>query len=537
MGGQRTRLEPGQVAGLLDRIVDTVADPIFVKDEEHRWIVVNDAFCDFMGQPREAILGKSDFDFFPRSEAETFWRKDEEVFASGEVNINEEPFTDAGGRTHTIITKKAVFTDDHGARILVGVIRDVTDLKDVQRALERAHADLERRVEQRTREVEDTQARLRQAQKMEAVGQLTGGIAHDFNNLLAVVMGNLEMMLRRHGAHDGMRRLAVPALEATRRGATLTQRLLAFSRQQTLKPRPTDVRDLVDSMLELLRRALGEAIAIEVDGGVGPRVAAVDATQLETAILNLAINARDAMPRGGTLRIRVDAVELCDRGSLEGLAPGRYVLLEVADSGQGMAPGVLERVFEPFFTTKGDEQGSGLGLSMVYGFIRQSRGHVSASSSPGRGTVFRVLLPEVPDRPGSAPPRAAGGSDVPIGQRERILVVEDDPAVRSMTVALLRSLGYEVSEAATQGDALDRLEEMEELHLLLTDVVLAGGGRGDHVAAAVELQRPGVPVLFMSGYAHDVLGERARGRDFRLLTKPFQLHQLARAVRAVLDGD
>ncbi|MDD9942214.1 MAG: ATP-binding protein [Myxococcales bacterium] len=526
-------LQLEQAAGLLHRILDTIADPLFVKDEEHRWIVVNQAFCDFMGHGRDEIIGKSDFDFFPRSEAETFWQKDAEVFESGEVNINEEPFTDADGQTHVIITKKAVFTDEEGRRILVGIIRDVSELKRTQKALEEAHGDLERRVQERTREVEEAHARLHQAQKMEAVGQLTGGIAHDFNNLLAIVMGNLEMALQSDPT-PALRHLIEPAMEATRRGATLTQRLLAFSRRQALQPRPTDVCRLIDGMLDLLRRSLGEAVQVEVTHGDAPMVALIDPTQLESAILNLAINARDAMPAGGMLRLAVADVIIAADHAVDGLSAGPHVVLEVSDTGEGMSKEVLQHVFEPFFSTKADNRGSGLGLSMVYGFIHQSRGHVSVESTPGVGSLFRILLPRTRLEPDAGQPSVSSLDRVSVrGTGQQILVVEDDPGVRAMTVMLLRGQGYDVLEATSEASAKGQIRELGDLRLLLTDVVLTGAGRGDRLAAWVEAHRPELPVLFMSGYPKDVVGPRVQ--EFRLLPKPFTLGQLASAVHYALS--
>ena len=526
-------LQLEQAAGLLHRILDTIADPLFVKDEEHRWIVVNQAFCDFMGHGRDEIIGKSDFDFFPRSEAETFWQKDAEVFESGEVNINEEPFTDADGQTHVIITKKAVFTDEDGRRILVGIIRDVSELKRTQKALEEAHGDLERRVQERTREVEEAHARLHQAQKMEAVGQLTGGIAHDFNNLLAIVMGNLEMALQSDPT-PALRHLIEPAMEATRRGATLTQRLLAFSRRQALQPRPTDVCRLIDGMLDLLRRSLGEAVQVEVTHGDAPMVALIDPTQLESAILNLAINARDAMPAGGILRLAVADVIIAADRAVDGLSAGPHVVLEVSDTGEGMSKEVLQHVFEPFFSTKADDRGSGLGLSMVYGFIHQSRGHVSVESTPGVGSLFRILLPRTSLEPDAGQPSVSSLDHASVrGTGQQILVVEDDPEVRAMTVMLLRGQGYDVREASSEASAKGQIRELGDLRLLLTDVVLTGAGRGDRLAAWVEAHRPELPVLFMSGYPKDVVGPRVQ--EFRLLPKPFTLGQLASAVYDALN--
>jgi PAS domain S-box-containing protein len=519
-------------------IVDAMADPLFVKDEQHRWITVNAEFCKFMGHAREEILGKSDYDFFPRAEAETFWKKDAEVFRTGAVNINEEPFTDASGKTHVIVTKKAVFTDASGRKILVGTIRDVTERKRMEEALRQARDELELRVEQRTREAEEAQANLRQAQKLQTVGQLTGGVAHDFNNILAIIAGNLELIKVRWPHDRDLHALVGSAISATERGAALTQRLLAFSRKQALQPRPTHVDVLLSTMLDLLRRSLGEPVEVEMLLGSRPCCCFTDPAQLEAALLNLCVNARDAMPGGGKLTIEATTVSLSREFTAQhDLGPGRYVLVEVTDTGEGMSPETLERAFEPFFTTKDVGKGSGLGLSMVYGFAKQSRGHVMISSAVGRGTTVKLFLPECTDQ--EAVGHALGPDadvDHPIGSGEAVLLVEDDPNVRAMTVQLVQGLGYEVHQAASVREALELVRTLGRIDLLLTDVVLGGRESGQEVAEAIQQARPEAGILFMSGYTDNALGSQWLDRSVPILHKPFRRVELARALRAALTS-
>lgn len=383
-----------------------------------------------------------------------------------------------------------------------------------------------------------TEEQLRQAQKLEAVGQLTGGIAHDFNNLLTIIIGNLDMLDDHLGDDPPARNFAQSALKATFRGAELTQQLLAFSRKQTLSPKLTDANGLVSSMTELLRRSLAENIEIEtvLAGGIWKTV--VDQGQLENALLNLAINARDAMPEGGKLTIRTANrhLDANDPGTPAEAATGPYVVILVSDTGTGMAPEVVERVFEPFFTTKGVGKGSGLGLSMVYGFIKQSGGHIAIHSEVGRGTTVALYLPKAAalDERGAAAERKPKA--LPRGE-ETVLVVEDDPDVRSFVANALRGLGYDVLEADDGPQVLSILDGMPDIDLLVSDVVLPGGMNGLQIAEAIRKLRPRIKVLFTSGYAQSAIVHHGRlDEGIELLTKPFTREALARRVREVLDA-
>jgi PAS domain S-box-containing protein len=377
---------------------------------------------------------------------------------------------------------------------------------------------------------------LRQAQKMEVVGQLTGGVAHDFNNLLTVVLGNLELLRRLVGEERRVAELIRSATLAADRGAMLTQRLLAFSRRQALVPESVDVNRLVSGMTDLLRRTLQETIEIEtvLAGGLWP--ALVDPNQLENSLLNLAVNARDAMPDGGKLTIETANTRLDDEYASvhEEVRPGQYVMLAVSDTGAGMSEDVLEHAFEPFFTTKEVGQGSGLGLSMIYGFVKQSQGHVKIYSEPGQGTTVKVYLPRAPMAPGARRPLVA--AEAWQGAQQKILVVEDDAAVRELAVAILQNLNYRPLSAADGRSALEILEREPDIALLFTDVVLAGGMGGIDLAREAQRRRPGIKVLYTSGYTENAIIHHGRLDDgVELLEKPFRIDSLARKVRSVLE--
>ncbi len=382
---------------------------------------------------------------------------------------------------------------------------------------------------------------LRQAQKMEAIGQLTGGVAHDFNNLLTIIVGSLETLQRNLRAHGANGAALQPPLESAMRGAqraaSLTQRLLAFSRQQPLEPKPVDLGRLVSGMSDMLRRTIGEQITIETVLEPALWRVNIDANQLETAIINLAVNARDAMPDGGTLTIETANASL-DAGCVfdqEEAVPGSYVMLVVADTGRGMSAGTLARAFEPFFTTKDVGHGTGLGLSQVYGFVKQSGGHVKIDSEEGSGTRVKIYLPRLDAEDAAMPEPAA---KVARGSgREVILAVEDDPDVRAHTTGALRELGYQVLEAGNGRMALDILESRPDVALVFTDVGLPGGMNGRQLAEAARRLRPQLKVLFTTGYARDAIVHDGRlDAGVQLLAKPFSFAGLSQKLREMLDS-
>lgn len=386
-------------------------------------------------------------------------------------------------------------------------------------------------------ELHRAQERLRQAQRMEAIGQIAGGVAHDFNNLLAVVFGNLRLIEEGVQDRPELLELVEDALDAARSGVELTGRLLAFGRGQPLQPEPTDIAELALGFSRLLRRALGEGIAIELALEPGLWPVRVDRHQLEASLLNLAINARDAMPGGGQLRIaarnaRFDASEPLPDPEAR---PGRYVALSVADTGCGMAPEVRERAIQPFFTTKPAGAGSGLGLSMAYGFVKQSGGHLEIASEPGRGTTVTLLFPAATGAAARAGATAPADAPAPTGRGERVLLVEDQPQVRLLVRRQLLRLGYEVVEAADAAEALASLAEAEGIAALLTDIVLPGGRDGVELAGVALAARPSLAVVFTTGYAATLAGHPGPLATAPVLRKPVEPDQLARALRAAID--
>ncbi len=388
-------------------------------------------------------------------------------------------------------------------------------------------------------EKRETEARLRQAQKMEAVGQLTGGVAHDFNNLLTVISGNIEALQRRlpEGADNNLRRLTNSALRGAERAALLTRQLLAFSRRQPLEPKSLSVDALITGMSELLRRTLGAGITIETVLAGGLWRVFADGNQLESSLVNLAVNAGHAMPDGGKLTIEAANVYLDDKYAADAeVSPGQYVGIFVSDTGTGMAPEVVAKAFEPFFTTKEVGQGTGLGLSQVYGFVKQSGGHVKIYSEVGAGTTIKLYLPRYSKSESITASRPAAAS-IPQANGETILVVEDDSEVRRFTVDILRELGYLVIDAPDGPSGLRLLEAHREIALLLTDVGLPGGMNGRQVADEAQRRRVGLKVLFSSGYARNAIVHHGRlDPGVELIMKPFTFATLAAKVRSVLDA-
>jgi PAS domain S-box-containing protein len=380
-----------------------------------------------------------------------------------------------------------------------------------------------------------TEQELRQAQKMEAVGQLTGGVAHDFNNLLTVIIGNLEMLEMRL-ADERQLELVRETRETAEHGAQLTERLLAFGRRQPLQPKLTDIGELVETMGSLMRRTLGESIEVKTVARGGPNCAYVDPYQLQNAILNLAINARDAMPRGGKLTVAVESARVdADYARIHtGVRAGRYVVIAVTDTGSGMSKEVQERAFEPFFTTKDVGLGSGLGLSMVYGFARQSGGHVALYSEPGHGSTIRIYLPRMAIEENSQARHADNSSLAAFrGKGQTVLVVEDETRVRRMTVTRLEDLGFVALDAANGLAALALLDAHPEVDLLFTDMIMPGGMTGADLALAARAKRPEIAVVLTSGYAEPDVVKRGLAADARWLRKPYSSHELTRTLREI----
>jgi len=420
--------------------------------------------------------------------------------------------------------------------------------------------DLERRIDERTCELtaanvrleaeaderERVEAALRQSQKMEAVGQLTGGLAHDFNNLLQGISGSLELM--RHRAAQGRTaefgRYIETAMGSANRAAALTHRLLAFSRRQTLDPKPTDMNHLVSGMEDLFRRTVGPSIKLETSLVGEPWPILCDSSQLENALLNLVINARDAMPNGGQLLIETTNTVLRDRRGApkdwppQDVPPGDYVALSVADTGVGMTSDVIARAFDPFFTTKPAGQGTGLGLSMIYGFVQQSGGHVRLRSEAGQGTTAAIYLPRHCEASVTFGESDAAPSSPAVTASNVVLVVDDEPDVRLVVCDILSDLGYTVLEAESGRAGLNIVASKVHIDLLLTDVGLPGGMNGRQLADAARQRRPGLKVLFITGYAESMIVANGRLEPgMEVMIKPFALNTLATRVQAIINGD
>ena len=388
---------------------------------------------------------------------------------------------------------------------------------------------------ERFREAEANESRIRQAQKMEAVGQLTGGIAHDFNNILTVITGTIDILAEAVTHNRQLVEITSLIRDAAERGASLTRHLLAFARKQPLQPSDVDVNALMVDTIELLRSTIGDHVDIDFRSAPDLPRALVDSNQLVTAIINLALNARDAMPKGGKLRIETRTAELkpSDVHAHDGLAAGDYVAIALIDNGQGIAEADLAKVFEPFFTTKDVGKGTGLGLSMVYGFVKQSNGHIALDSEVGRGTRVMLYLPRAAVlSPAAAPKRRQPEMR---GAQEIVLVVEDDRLVRSYVLTQIESLGYTTLSANNGGEALAVLDSGAPVDLLFTDVIMPGAMNGRDLATEAEKRRPGLRVLFTSGYTENAIDQDGKlEQGILFLAKPYSRAELARMLRIAL---
>ncbi len=453
------------------------------------------------------------------------------------------------GAVWTRVSGIPLLNEDNAVIGAISVIVDIDEQKRAQQELADAARALETQVAARTADLEQAlgqlreesaeraraEAELRQSQKMEAVGQLTGGIAHDFNNMLTGIIGAIDIMKRRMASnrYDDLDRFMEAASTSARRAAGLTSRLLAFSRRQSLDSKPTDINALVLSLSDLLRRTVSENISVAIETQSDLPAGVADANQLESAILNLAINARDAMPNGGKLTIETSVSDLDETycNIHPGILPGRYIVIAVSDTGVGMAPELIERVFDPFFTTKPIGQGTGLGLSMVYGFAQQSKGQVRIHSTPGEGTSVKIFLPTAAGHElGTAEPAHA----VP-GAGQAVLLVEDDPSVRLLIGELLAELGYQTIEADDAQAAIKHLESGRAFDLMISDVGLPGMN-GRQLAEIAREHYPSMPILFVTGYAENAaIRAGFLGTNMAMISKPFQVEDLAAKIGEMLS--
>ncbi len=495
----------GEAFNLFESVVEGTSDPVFVKNLEGQYLMVNAAGAARLGRPASEVLGRTNFELLPRQMAESMHASDQQVLTTGEPVTYESEGPGIG----KYLTTKMPYRNSDGEIIgLLGIARDVTALKRLE-------------------------AEYRQAQKMEAVGRLAGGVAHDFNNLLTVILGYIEELQAPGATLDGASLAEVKA--AAERATQLTSQLLAFSRRQVLQPQPTDLNTLITNLERMLLRVLREDIRLRTMLAPDAGTARVDRGQFEQVIMNLVVNGRDAMPQGGRLTISTSNLEVTDDmvAPQPAVPAGRYVMVTVADSGEGIAPDVLPRIFEPFYTTK-ERAGTGLGLSTVYGIVKQSGGDVWVSSEPGVGTTFRIVLPSL-EEPAVAPPVAREAESTP-GQGV-VLLVEDEERLRTLLETVLRRQGYTVHCRGDVPEARAWLADYEgRVDLILTDMVMPNG-TGLQLEAIARQAQPDARLLFMSGYAEHAVtdaGELPPGTHF--IQKPFTPRALALKIRDILDA-
>jgi len=503
--------ERKKIEGHYRDLIEMSPDAIYIH-RDHKIIFANQKAIEMYGaENREALIGRSPYDFLRHDEREIAYERSRQMLAGGNfMPLKEFQHTTLDNRLiHIEATGRSVMFD--GQEAILTYARDIGPRKEMQ-------------------------GRLAHAQRLEAVGQLTGGIAHDFNNLLAVFVGNAEILQSMIGDDELVNKSVDAIIRAGERGASLTSRLLGFSRQQTLSPASTNISDLIAELEDLFRRTLGETIDLRVSRSDTLWPAMTDPHQFENALINLAINARDAMSSGGMLVIETANTTLDETfvNQQEDVAAGDYVLIAVSDTGTGIPLDLLEKVFDPFFTTKEVGKGSGLGLSMVYGFTKQSNGHITIYSEPGQGTTIKMYLPR------SLEPAAMNGIDGQIsGHRagsERILVVEDDAGVREVPVNILTDQGYQIVEASNGAEAIAHLENGPAFDLLFTDIVLPGGMNGVDIATEAKRIQPGIKVLFTTGYAESAIVERGQlGPSETLVNKPYRRAELLEKVRSIIE--
>ncbi len=620
-------------------VINSLEDLIFVKNERHEWVFLNDAACRFWGYKREDLLGKTDHDIFPREEADIYWAKDDLVFQTGKTDLNVEKQT-VDGNHYTIATKKSVYRDPHtGERYIVGTIRDITEQqkaeetirqakdkaqqyldiagvmlvalgpygnvtlinkkgceilgyeeneiigrnwfdnfipeeirKDVRGVFDRMMKDTElykryyenpvlrkngtkRMVAWHNTILTDGEGsitgtlssgedvtehkrleeQLFQSQKMEAIGRLAGGIAHDFNNLLTAIIGYSDIIAKDSEVKEEHLTYIDEIKKSAERAATLTQQLLAFSRKQIMQPRVINLNVMLKNTKNMLQRMIGEDITFKLNPAPKIGMIKADPGKIEQVVINLAVNARDAMPNGGSLQVETKDV-LLDKAFCEmhkGSKPGNYVLLSVHDTGKGIDDETMKHIFEPFFTTKEIGKGTGLGLATVYGIVRQSGGYIDIHSTRGTGTTVNIYLPIVDEKPEAAERLE---SSIAEGKNETILFVEDDDMVRNMVTAVLEQYGYRVLEAENGSSAMKHCENEKKIHLMITDVVMPGTS-GPELVRQINTMHPEMKVLFISGYTDDaIVHHGVIDEHTPFLQKPFTPQKLAFKVRETLEG-
>jgi len=500
---------------LFDALMEAAVDAIIVSDAKGTMIRANKAAAQLFGHEIAEMVGQTVNMLMPEALAALH-----DGFMTHHLETGEKRIIGLGRDVEGLRKDGSVFplhlsvghTEVAGERLFIGILHDLTERRAAQDALARS-------------------------QRLDAIGQLTGGIAHDFNNLLTVVIGNLELLEMR-GADERQLRLIRDSLEAAEMGADLTSRLLVFAKKGNLKPVRSDLRMLCEDTLAILQRTIGETYTIKTDFAQDVSDVLIDPVQLQSALINLALNARDAMPKGGEFLISVADVVIDDTYIAQetDIEPGQYVRLFVSDHGEGMALEAQRRAFEPFFTTKAETGGSGLGLAMVYGFVRQSGGHITLYSEQGHGTSFGLYFPVIASKGDRIAAADMSKAKLAKGSGQTILVVEDNPKVRRLSVERIRDLGYETLEAATGDIAFDLLKGGARVDLVFSDLVMPGALNGYDLAEKINTQFPSIKILLTSGYASDVVTGRLGGSsDYDVLHKPYRQAELARRLQALFD--
>lgn len=508
-----------KLRSLVDTVLDTIVDGVITIDERGRIQSYNKACVRLFGYSAEEVHGQNVRMLMPepyRAEHDGYLKNYQSSKVAKIIGIGREVSGQHKDGSVFPMELAVGATNQGGNHAFVGIIRDITERVDAEKQREQ----------------------LRQAQKMEAIGQLTGGVAHDFNNLLAIITGNLDFMAEQLAASDPLHGYIKPAIDAAMHGSELTKQLLAFSRRQALQPRVMSANALVESFSNLVKRTLGERIELVISLAPNAGNIFADQTQLETALLNLSVNARHAMPNGGKLiyETRNTYLDQSYADMNEDVEPGEYVLIAISDTGTGMTPEVIAKAFDPFFTTKELGKGSGLGLSMVYGFVKQSAGHIKLYSEVGHGTSVRIYLPRV-EKSAYERKLTVETEEEPQKKSKLILIVEDNPDVLALTSAMTESLGYDIITAENGDDALRQLEQNTDIDLLLTDVMLPGSLNGPVLAKRALAMYPNIKVLFNSGYAEQAIIESGLlDKHMHMLSKPFRKPQLAHKLNELL-GD
>ncbi|MBN1516596.1 Cache 3/Cache 2 fusion domain-containing protein [Candidatus Sumerlaeota bacterium] len=501
----------------LGEIINTVADPVFVKDREHRWVLVNNAMCAFMGHSRDEILGKSDYDYSPKEEADVFWSKDELVLTTGQENLNEEHFTDVQGAVHTLVTKKALYTDKNGEKFIVGIIRDITDRK---------------KVDEEKRELE---ARLTQAQKMEAIGTLAGGIAHDFNNILSAIIGFSELAMHEIQNKEKSLNDMKEVIKAGDRAKELVKQILTFSRMTETKYMPVSLDTVVKESLTMLRSVIPSTIEIKHNLAASGQVMS-DPTQINQIMLNLCTNAVHAMEEGGVLEVELSEATIDENAAQRGLelAPGPYLKLTIRDTGTGMPAEVMGRIFEPYYTTKELGRGTGLGLSVIHGIVKSHNGAIACTSAVNAGTTFEVYLPKIETKTSDENP---SGEIQITDANERILFVDDEKILANLTSRMLINSGYKVVAKTDSVEALELFRENPRaFDLVITDMTMPRM-TGDQLTQEIIAIRHDMPVILCTGYNERISEERAKEIGVReFVLKPWNLKTLTAVVKKTLNS-